>query len=102
MLQENPILLYIGVVGAAVVYGIYLFPPLTSPANPNSTDFNQADFEEVIQKELDHCRGNLEDTNCRCYANISGNILTHSAPLVPGSFQADRRELARGQAASCC
>lgn len=102
MAQDNRLLLYIGLIGALVVYGIYLFPPLTSRGGSNSSGITQPEFEAVLQQELDHCRARVDGTNCRCFANISGNILTFRAPEVPGAFQADRRELARGQATSSC
>jgi hypothetical protein len=87
---------------AAVTYGVFQFPPLTSGGNASSTDLSQASFDAIISEELEHCRANPGAINCRCFANISGNIMGHAEPRVAGAVYADKRELARGQAGDSC
>ncbi len=102
MVQDSRLFLTIGVVGAFVIYGIYIFPPLTDGGSANTSGINQVEFDAVIAQELTHCRDRIEDADCSCFANISGNILTHRAPDIPGAVRADRLELARGQATQSC
>ena len=102
MPQDYRISLFVILIVALVAYGIFLFPALTSGGNAKSTGVNQARFDAVFNEEMNYCRSQSKDSNCRCFASISGNIMLQNTPRVPGAVYADKRELARGQAARSC
>jgi hypothetical protein len=96
--------IYIGMIlfGSAILYGVFLFPALTSGGNAKSTNVSQLEFDAVVGQELEYCRTQPDGINCECFANISGNVLVHDTPRVFGVFYADQQDLARGQAANSC
>jgi len=56
----------------------------------------------MIDQELAHCRQLPHDINCRCFADVSVNVLMHNEPKVRGIVYADKEELARDQAKRSC
>lgn len=94
--------LYVILAGAAAIYGVFLVPPLTTGGNAGLTGISQTKFDETVSQELTYCLEQPNDINCRCFANLSGAILAHNEPRVPGAVYADKQELARGQATGSC
>lgn len=87
--------------GAAIVYGVFSFPALTSGGGGNTT-VSQAEFEAVFNQELTYCLEKPADINCQCFANKSGVILSDRSPRTFGAEYADKQELARSQAELSC
>ena len=87
---------------AAVIYGIFLMPPLTSGGGQGRSGGNQEEFESTVREELAYCQKLPNDINCQCFAQKSGRILSHKEPRVPGATYADKHKLARGQAKRAC
>ena len=102
MLHDHRILLSVVLAGAALVYGVFLFPPLTTGGNASVTGLSQTKFDAVISQELTYCRGQPNDINCQCFVKLSAAILAHNEPRVPGAVYVGKRQLARGQAANAC
>ncbi|MDJ0820928.1 MAG: hypothetical protein QNJ09_03830 [Paracoccaceae bacterium] len=96
--------LYLGVIltGGLIVFGVSFFPALTTGGSGSATSSFGPQYEAVFRAELDCCRENADDVNCRCFANISGIIQADTRPRVPGAVYADKQELARWQAAKSC
>lgn len=88
--------------GAAIVYGVFSFPALTSGGSGSSSSITPAEFEAVFNQEMDHCLERPDDMNCQCFANLSGTILADKTPRVFGAVYADKQELARSQAERSC
>ncbi len=85
-----------------IVYGVLQLPPLTNRGASGSTAINQATFDAVYGEELDHCEGQSESYDCRCFARISGVVQAGEQINIPGATRPDRKELARMQAAGSC
>lgn len=88
--------------GAAIVFGVFSFPALTSGGGGNASVVSQAEFEAVFNQELTYCLEKPKDINCQCFANKSGTILADKSPRVFGAVYADKQELARSQAERSC
>lgn len=102
MTSDYRLLAFILIGGAAIVYGVFSFPALTSGGSGTSSIISQAEFEAVFSQELDYCTARPDDINCQCFANVSGTILADRTPRVFGAVYADKQELARGQAERSC
>lgn len=102
MLRDYRISLYVILGGLVVIYVVFSFPALTASGNKSSTGVSEAEFERTVRQEMAYCRQQPEDINCQCFANLSGQILTHRTNKVHGATYADRQDLARGQAARAC
>ncbi|MEH6522551.1 hypothetical protein [Sulfitobacter sp.] len=94
--------LYVVLAGGAAIYGVSLAPPLTTGGNAGMTGISQTKFDETVSQELTYCLEQANEIDCRCFANLSGVILAHNEPRVPGAVYADKQELARGQATGTC
>ncbi|WP_223423705.1 hypothetical protein [Tateyamaria pelophila] len=102
MASDYRILIPLVLGGAGVVYGVFLFPALTSGGSGSSRAVTPEEFEAVFNQELDYCLERPNGLNCQCFANMSGTILADKAPKVFGAVYADKQELARGQAERSC
>ena len=85
-------------VATALVVG-FSFPALTTQSGSGTS---QEIAEEVTSKERSHCEAFNNGEDCACYAQTAGYILSHNEPQVQGFHYADRKDLARNQAASNC
>ncbi|MEO9819801.1 MAG: hypothetical protein ABJ370_02000 [Paracoccaceae bacterium] len=85
-------------VGTALVVG-FSFPALTTRGGLGTS---QDIVEEVVGKERSHCQAFGDGADCACYAQTAGYIMSHEGPEVQGFQYADRKDLARNQAASDC
>ena len=85
-------------VTTALVVGFSL-PALTTQGGSGTS---QEIANEVTSKERSHCEAFGDGKDCACYAQTAGYIMSHKEPKVQGFHYADRRNLARNQAASNC
>ena len=104
MLMDIRLAVYIILASGAVAYGVALFPALTTTGTgTGASDVPDGTRSEAIRsQELNYCRDNVDDVNCRCFANISGLIQSDTAPRVSGAAYADKQQLARVQAGASC
>ena len=91
-------LVVISAVGTALVIG-FSFPALTTTGGLGTS---QELADETIGKQRSYCEAFNNGENCDCYAQTAGYILSHESPQVQGFQYADRKDLARNQAASDC
>ncbi|MDF3500563.1 MULTISPECIES: hypothetical protein [unclassified Sulfitobacter] len=96
------ILFFMLIGGAAVVYGVFQVPPLTSGGSGGASGANEAEFNAAVSEELAFCQAQPDAVNCRCFATKSAIIRSHQQPRVPTAVYADKETLARGQAAQGC
>ena len=85
-------------VTTALVVG-FSFPALTTQ---DGSGTSQEIAEEVTSKERSHCEVFNNGEDCACYAQTAGYIMSHEQPKIQGFQYADRKDLARNQAASNC
>ncbi|MEM8654542.1 MAG: hypothetical protein AAGF36_07325 [Pseudomonadota bacterium] len=89
-------------IGGALIFAVSLVPPLTTGAVDLSAGVTQAEFEESVSQELDHCRSLSADLDCQCFAGMSGYVRAQARDPVPFTQTLDQTELARRQAAQSC
>lgn len=87
---------------AAILYVIFLVPPLTSGGGTLIPGVTEAELAKAVTTEREHCQTNEPDVNCACFANKSGLIKSSAGPRVPGVVYADPERLARSQARASC
>ena len=96
--------LYAGLLlgSALAVWSASFMPALTSPTTVTEIELDEAVFEKAYSQELDYCRNESEEVNCRCFANVAGVVIASEQPRVPGARYPDRLDLARVQASDRC
>lgn len=102
MTHDLRIIVGIALAVSLVTYVVFLFPALTTSEAPGRTETSQVAFETLVQSERDYCESEVDNVNCRCFGDVSGLILSDTSPRVPRAEYAEKRELARGQAADKC
>lgn len=102
MAKEHRTYVAIIIIGVSLVFGVFLFPPLTSNSDPVVEGVTQAEFQVSVNRELAHCETQTSCVDCACFSSMSGYILSHKAARVPFAVYADSQELARGQASRSC
>lgn len=96
------IYLFIILASGLTVYAVSFVPALTSDDSRGNAHVELRRYEAVFSHELAHCLERSDDINCQCFASISGLIQADESPALANAVYADRRELARGQAAASC
>ena len=96
--------LYVGLLlgSALAVWATSFVPALTSASTVANSELDEAAFGQAFSQELDYCRAEMEDLNCRCFANVAGVVIASEQPSVPGARYPDRLDLARVQASDRC
>ncbi|RFP91048.1 hypothetical protein DZK27_01910 [Rhodobacteraceae bacterium 63075] len=102
MPTDYRIYLFIILASGLIVYAVSFVPALTSDGSGGSARVDERRYEAAFSREMDHCLAQGGDTDCQCFASISGLILAGDRPALPNAVYADKRELARGQAAGSC
>lgn len=102
MLKDYRIYLYIISVTGLSLYAVSFVPALTNSGPMSSAHINEQEYTAVFDRELDYCRDQPDDINCRCFAHVSAAIQADRQPQVPNALYADKQELARWQAADSC
>ncbi|MEM9581777.1 MAG: hypothetical protein AAGA08_01545 [Pseudomonadota bacterium] len=102
MIGDYRIMGGLAIAAALAVYGVFHFPALTAGGSVGSSGVNQVKFEAVYDEELDYCAEMPESVDCRCFARISGLVRAGDDIQAIGAIRADRKELARSQAAGSC
>lgn len=87
---------------AAVVYGVFLAPPLTSGGSAVLPGVSAQKLEQSIRAERAFCEENAASTDCACFADKSGIVQAAEGARIRGAVYADQQQLARDQAASSC
>lgn len=86
----------------AIIYLIFMMPPLTSGGGGPLPGVSQAELEQAVNAEYAYCRASDTNVDCACFAQKSGVILSSNGPRVQGLVYAEKRDLARGQAEDGC
>ncbi|MEW9918614.1 hypothetical protein AB2B41_03295 [Marimonas sp. MJW-29] len=87
---------------SAIVYAVFLLPPLTSGGSALMPGVSEAELRAAIRSEHAYCETNKQGMDWACFAGKSGIVLAAGAPRIPTAQYADQRRLAREQAAASC
>ena len=102
MLQQIRIAVFALLAMGLIFYGVSFLPPLTSGGSSSPTGLAQERYETVFRNELQYCRNNIDDLNCRCFAQISGMIQADVVHRTPGAVPMNKQALGRMQAEDSC
>lgn len=102
MLKDANIAVWIGVAAVLVTAAVFRFPALTTGGSVPGVEVPEAEFQQIVQGEREHCDTNLAGVDCVCFAGVSGLILADQSARVARASYADKTELARGQAKDKC
>ena len=87
---------------SAVLYLIFLFPPLTSGSGLLFQGTTQEELAAGIRAERVFCEAEVDGVDCACFALKSGIVKTTTGQRIPDMVYADQDTLARLQASESC
>jgi len=91
----------VAIVPAAIYAGSFV-PQLTTAGGINNGVEDQAAYEAAFTKEYSYCMDNMDDLDCRCFADIAGVVIASAPERIPGAKYPSQSDLARWQASESC